>query len=54
MGGVTLRLRQVKGRCARPITLGIPMENTHGFEVIHREGIDRLVDLTVALVDELV
>ena len=36
------------GLCARPVTLGIPMENSHGYEIIHRDGIDRLAELALA------
>ncbi|MBC8064085.1 MAG: hypothetical protein H7Y17_04595 [Chlorobia bacterium] len=47
-GGSDASCAASNGLCARPVTLGIPMENTHGYEIIHRHGIDRLVDLTVA------
>lgn len=53
-GGSDASILASQGRCRRPITLGIPMENTHGFEVIHRDGIGRLAELVVALVPELV
>jgi len=41
------------GHCARPITLGIPMANSHGFEIIHPEAMTKLAELTVALVRHL-
>lgn len=44
-GGSDASCAASHGLCARPVTLGIPMENTHGYEIIHRDGIDRLVDL---------
>lgn len=47
-GGSDASCAASHGLCARPVTFGIPMENTHGFEIIHRDGIDRLVDLTQA------
>jgi putative aminopeptidase FrvX len=47
-GGSDASCAAANGLCARPVTLGIPMENTHGYEIIHRHGIDRLVELTLA------
>lgn len=47
-GGSDASCAASHGLCARPVTLGIPMENTHGYEIIHRNGIDRLVELTSA------
>ncbi len=49
-GGSDASISASKGLCARPITLGIPMTNTHGFEVIHQGGMDELARLTSALV----
>jgi putative aminopeptidase FrvX len=47
-GGSDASCAASNGLCARPVTLGIPMENTHGYEIIHRNGIDRLAELTLA------
>ena len=52
-GGSDASIAASLGYCARPITLGIPMQNTHGFEIIHQDGIDHLVKLTSALIEEL-
>lgn len=38
------------GSVARPITLALPTENSHGFEIMHRNAMNRLVKLTEALI----
>ena len=52
-GGSDASCAASRGLCARPITLGIPMENSHGFEIIHPGAIQNLAQLTVAIVKEL-
>lgn len=52
-GGSDASVAASKGLCARPITLGIPMKNTHGFEMVHISSMDYLADLTVRLVRAL-
>jgi len=52
-GGSDASCAASKGLCARPFTLGLPMENSHGFEIMHKDAIDALVVLTVALVERL-
>ena len=52
-GGSDASCAASRGFCARPITLGIPMENSHGFEIIHPESMAKLAKLTVGLVIEL-
>ncbi len=47
-GGSDASCASANGLCARPVTIGIPMENTHGYEIIHRDSIDRMVELTLA------
>jgi putative aminopeptidase FrvX len=47
-GGSDASCAAANGLCARPITLGIPMENTHGCEIIHRDGSAQLAELTTA------
>lgn len=47
-GGSDASCAASHGLCARPVTLGIPMENTHGYEIIHRAGIEKLAELTSA------
>lgn len=41
------------GACGRPITLGLPMENSHGFEIMHPNAMAELARLTVALLRRL-
>ncbi|MBX7131145.1 MAG: M20/M25/M40 family metallo-hydrolase [Fimbriimonadaceae bacterium] len=52
-GGSDASIAASTGLCARPFTLGIPMENGHGFEIMHRGAMQALADLTVKLVREL-
>lgn len=52
-GGSDASLAASHGLIARPITLGLPMENSHGFEIIHAESMQALTDLTVKLVRAL-
>lgn len=52
-GGSDASCAASHGLCARPITLGIPMENTHGYEIIHPNAMVNLAKLTVDLVHEL-
>ena len=46
-GGSDASCAAAQGLCARPITLAFPCENTHGFEIMHKEAIDRLAALTI-------
>ena len=41
------------GLCARPITLGLPMQNSHGYETMHKDAMTELARLTVGLLREL-
>lgn len=52
-GGSDASCSAAKGLCAHPITLGLPMENSHGYEVIHKDSMKALADLTVALLKAL-
>ncbi|HEY0866764.1 MAG TPA: hypothetical protein VGE01_05280 [Fimbriimonas sp.] len=52
-GGSDASCGAAHGLCARPITLGIPMENSHGFEIMHEDGIVRLAQLTAEMVRRL-
>ena len=52
-GGTDASCAASHGLCARPITLGIPMENTHGYEIIHPGAMTNLASLTVDLIREL-
>ncbi len=53
-GGSDASCAAAKGLCAHPITLGLPMENSHGYEIIHKDSMKSLGDLTVALIKKLV
>ena len=48
-GGSDASCGAAAGHCARPITLALPVDNTHGFEVMHIGAIDTLARLTTAL-----
>jgi len=52
-GGSDSSCCAAKGLCAHPITLGLPMENSHGYEIIHKDSMQKLAELTVALVKAL-
>lgn len=52
-GGSDASCAAAKGLCAHPITLGLAMENSHGYEVIHKDSMKGLADLTVAVVQAL-
>ena len=52
-GGSDASCSAAKGLCPHPITLGLPMENSHGYEIIHKVSIGALADLTVALLKQL-
>jgi putative aminopeptidase FrvX len=52
-GGSDASCAASRGLCARPFTLGLPMENSHGFEIMHKDAMDQLAVLTAALIEEL-
>lgn len=52
-GGSDASCSAGRGLCARPVTLGLPMENSHGYEVMHPGAMANLAALTAALVQEL-
>ncbi|MFZ4509108.1 MAG: M42 family peptidase, partial [Fimbriimonas sp.] len=52
-GGSDASCAASHGLCARPITLGLPMESTHGYEVIHPGSMEQLARLTAELVRRL-
>ncbi len=49
-GGSDASCAASHGLCARPITIGLPMANSHGFEVMHPEAMTALAVLTEAIV----
>ena len=52
-GGSDASCAASHGLCARPITLGLPMENSHGYEIMHRDAMDALARLTALLLRRL-
>lgn len=52
-GGSDASCSASHGLCARPFTLGLPMDNSHGYEIIHPESIMNLARLTASLVHKL-
>ncbi len=52
-GGSDASCAASRGFCARPITLGLAMENSHGFEIMHRDAMTQLATLTAELVRTL-
>jgi putative aminopeptidase FrvX len=52
-GGSDASCAASHGLCARPITLGLPMDNTHGYEVMHPGAMENLAKLTTELVRQL-
>jgi len=53
-GGSDASCAASHGLCARPITLGLAMENSHGYEIMHPGAMTNLATLTAALVRALV
>ncbi|MBL8064808.1 MAG: hypothetical protein JNM34_03000 [Chthonomonadaceae bacterium] len=49
-GGSDASAAAAQGLCARPVTLGLPLKNSHGFEIIDLNGIDNLANLTAELI----
>jgi putative aminopeptidase FrvX len=48
-GGSDASCAASKGLCARPITLAFAAENSHGFEIMHRDAPQNLATLLVTL-----
>jgi putative aminopeptidase FrvX len=47
-GGSDASCAASKGFTARPVTLGLPVENSHGYEIMHRDAPAELVRLLLA------
>lgn len=52
-GGSDASCSASKGLCAHPLTLGLAMENSHGYEIMHSKAMDALAELTVAVIKAL-
>jgi len=53
-GGSDASCAASHGLCARPITLGLPMENSHGLEIMHINAVPQLAEFTIALLRKLI
>jgi len=49
-GGSDATCTAARGLTARPLTFGLPVENSHGFEIMHRQAPVQLARLTAAYV----
>lgn len=47
-GGSDASCASSKGLTARPVTLGLPVENSHGYEIMHRDAPDQMLKLLLA------
>lgn len=52
-GGSDASCAASHGLCARPFTFGLPMENSHGYEIIDPASMESLARLTVGLIERL-
>jgi putative aminopeptidase FrvX len=52
-GGSDASCSASHGLCARPITLGLPIANSHGYEIMHKDAMTALGVLTTALILQL-
>lgn len=52
-GGSDATCAAARGLCARPVTLAFPAENSHGFEIMHRDAPGSLADLLIAYLNRL-
>jgi putative aminopeptidase FrvX len=48
-GGSDATCAASQGLCARPLTIAFAADNSHGYEIMHRDAPERLADLLVAL-----
>ena len=52
-GGSDASCAAAKGLCARPVTLGFPVENSHGHEIMHQDAPTELARLLVEYLKSL-
>ncbi|MBC8103158.1 MAG: hypothetical protein H7Z41_11280 [Cytophagales bacterium] len=52
-GGSDASCAASHGQCARPVTLAFPAENSHGYEIMHRDAPETLARLLVAYLEQL-
>ena len=47
-GGSDATCAAAHGLTARPVTLGLPVENSHGYEIMHRDAPTQMLRLLMA------
>ena len=52
-GGSDASCAASKGLTARPVTLGLPVENSHGFEIMHRDAPKEMLRLLLAYLNKI-
>ena len=52
-GGSDASCAASHGLCARPVTLAFPAENSHGFEIMHRDAPETLSRLLAAYLEKV-
>lgn len=52
-GGSDATCAASRGLCARPVTIAFPAENSHGYEIMHRDAPEMLARLLVAYLNRL-
>jgi putative aminopeptidase FrvX len=52
-GGSDASCAASKGLTARPVTLGLPVENSHGYEIMHRDAPGQMLRLLLAYLGKL-
>ena len=53
-GGSDASCAASHGLCARPVTLAFAAENSHGFEIMHRDAPEALARLCVGYLERVV
>ncbi len=51
-GGSDASCAASRGLTARPVTLGLPVENSHGYEIMHKDAPDAMVRLLIAYIQK--
>lgn len=52
-GGSDASCASALGQVARPVTLAFPTENSHGYEIIHKDAPERLTELLLAYLERV-
>ena len=51
-GGSDATIAATRGLCARPVTLAFAADNSHGYEVMHRDAPESLAHLLAAYLSQ--